>query len=450
MELPICKAAYSNESDVSDVDFLEDVMRSISNYKDQEYRTFFVGLCFHCNEPGRSCCPSKALQRCNGCQLVSYCSKECQKNDWNVHKYVCKEFPVRNGKNALCTNGHWKSHISGLRQRAARLPLAEGAAIPIFHNPRVCRTCREAHQDLLVDCKCAAVSYCSTKCARKDKVHQKNCVLLAMLAQTFSRCFRLVPQWYHRDLVCEKFRIAETWDDVLAPHSLHVDCKYSLNIERFSYPMTLLYALQSLPKRHLANEYPLLEDITTLDVHIVTSNPMLDSVSWELFMHRLPKLKQLNLVFLVQGKTRKQFLDLNKVLISLERCDDCEAKNRVITYSVHQMQYHMFFSSQEYTEPNVVVVYGNTHEMSENEDEVHSQISYRNMTYSKNTVLVLTDVTKGLVMKGVRAVNTACSVDQLVSPRINALRGFSSTRTDIDSDTATINEKQYFTCLRRK
>ena len=99
-------------------------------------------------------------------------------------------------------------------------------------------------------------------------------------------------------------------------------------------------------------------------------------------------------------------------------CKECKDKNREVKYSFEYMQYHMFFSSPEYTEPNVVVVYGNTQYMSSGNEEVdiHSEISYRNMTYSRDTILILMDVTKDLLMKGVRAVNAARPVDQVVLP----------------------------------
>ena len=111
----------------------------------------------------------------------------------------------------------------------------------------------------------------------------------------------------------------------------------------------------------------------------------------------------------------------------------------------------MFYSSPEYTDPDVVVVYGNNQEMAIAEKgKIHSEISYRNMTYNQGTILVLTDVSRDLVKQGVRAVNTTRPVGQLVSTQINPLRGFSSNRADLDSDVTIVNERNYFTCLKRK
>jgi hypothetical protein len=40
--------------------------------------------CFACNRPG--------TQRCSACQNARYCSSECQKKDWVLHKLLCQSF----------------------------------------------------------------------------------------------------------------------------------------------------------------------------------------------------------------------------------------------------------------------------------------------------------------------------------------------------------------------
>ncbi|KAI5847021.1 hypothetical protein DFP73DRAFT_543806 [Morchella snyderi] len=37
-------------------------------------------------------CDSKTSQRCKSCSCSAYCSKDCQKADWPVHKILCAEF----------------------------------------------------------------------------------------------------------------------------------------------------------------------------------------------------------------------------------------------------------------------------------------------------------------------------------------------------------------------
>ena len=102
----------------------------------------------------------------------------------------------------------------------------------------------------------------------------------------------------------------------------------------------------------------------------------------------------------------------------------------------------MYFSSQEYTEPDVVCICGNSVEMlSMDEDDIHSDMSYRNMTYNPSTVLVLVDQTKDLVSQGIRSVNAARPVAQLVSPKTYPFSGVSTHRAEIDSSAAILDGK---------
>ena len=43
----------------------------------------------HC---GRKCFSIHALQKCNSCHQVLYCSKDCQRRDWKRYKLACQAF----------------------------------------------------------------------------------------------------------------------------------------------------------------------------------------------------------------------------------------------------------------------------------------------------------------------------------------------------------------------
>ncbi|KAJ7693963.1 hypothetical protein B0H17DRAFT_1058795 [Mycena rosella] len=48
---------------------------------------FYAGSndrCYRCNEPGDS-----KLRKCARCQVALYCSPQCQKEDWKLHKPTC-------------------------------------------------------------------------------------------------------------------------------------------------------------------------------------------------------------------------------------------------------------------------------------------------------------------------------------------------------------------------
>ena len=370
--------------------------------------SFFIGLCYYCKFPGTTTQP---LKRCGGCQLVAYCSRDCQKNNRSSHKYVCKQFPVINGKNVLHTaEGHsWEKHIYGLFQQAARLPLAQENK-PIFLNPLVCNTCREATPTRLTTCTCGYVSYCSISCSDIDSLHKGICHQLDVKRQLF--------------------------------------CK---DIERLSYAMRVEDVLQELPKDcYFGDDNHSFKNLSNVVIHVVVSSSMLQCFDYDqllivkywdsIFRHQFLKLKELKVVFILQGKTSNPPSNLKHSLNHECHLDlqyqVCKTANQNITYSFQHSLYHMFFSSLDYIEPDIVVVFDNSKEMllsSQDHGDIHSEISYRNMTYSHNTVLILMDTTEDQVMQGLRAVNVARPVQQLVSPRRNT-SGLGSN----------------FTCLRRK
>lgn len=58
-----------------------------------------------------------SFPRCSSCQLVRYCSRECQKQHWREHKVLCmsvREFKVDNNSNAQGNqnDGTYVSHLS--------------------------------------------------------------------------------------------------------------------------------------------------------------------------------------------------------------------------------------------------------------------------------------------------------------------------------------------------
>ena len=176
-----------------------------------------------------------------------------------------------------------------------------------------------------------------------------------------------------------------------------------------------------------------------------------DAQAWELLFHHpgFKKLNQLKLDFIIQNSvcSNKSYYHKGRLnQLECEHCGNFNRKEHTISYSVHRKPYHMFFSSSEYSEPDVVIMYGFT---SINND-IHSEISYRNMTYSEDAVLVLTDSTEELLLKGAQAVNASRPVDELIPPILNRGRAFGSHRSTTGHDAGAINDKYYLTCLRRK
>lgn len=57
-------------------DFIrERLMKSLEDYTNR---------CYNCNKV------TKDIKACSGCKVTYYCSRECQKKDWSMHKRECK------------------------------------------------------------------------------------------------------------------------------------------------------------------------------------------------------------------------------------------------------------------------------------------------------------------------------------------------------------------------
>ena len=50
-------------------------------------------VCFVCLQPSRL--------KCNRCDAIQYCGKECQKKDWKVRKHNCRDNNVNNNNNNI-------------------------------------------------------------------------------------------------------------------------------------------------------------------------------------------------------------------------------------------------------------------------------------------------------------------------------------------------------------
>ena len=376
--------------------------------------TLYIGLCWCCKKIGST---DEPLQRCGGCQLVPYCSKDCQRDDRVNHKDVCKEFPVTLGKNALYTKGPWEEHIKNLLIRATDLPNADKTAIPLFMTPWACHTCNESNPKQLTTCKCGTVSYCSKKCSRTDRQHKKKCSQLRDLIKTIS-----------------------------------------MNHIQLGYPYSLLYTLETT---WLATRHPAFKDLKLLNVHLIMTTTMWETTGTdpedELFLRSLwqqgfaqafCKMNTLHLTFILQATVNPSFA-VKPVVIERRQpraeCTRCDTKiPRITRYALHQMKYHMYYSSEMYTTPDVVVVYGNSKSMPRTEDELlHTEISYRNMINNPKTILILMDESEHLVEQGLNIVSSIIPTQIIKKTRPNPFK-------KCTADPKTANDKCYFASLKKR
>lgn len=447
--------SFTNDQDAYPSDLKDTLCKSITMK-----REYFLGLCSYCYMDKGSDMP---LHRCSGCQLLAYCSKDCQKLDWAFHKPICKQFPLTNGRNVLSEAQKLKKdarykHIDEMRTTALQIGNTENMdkatndtnskfVQGIFDWPRVCNICKEAEVDKLTDCTCHSVSYCNDGHRKADKAHKEVCYDMLVFTRSYSYLKK-----YGIELNLPINKNVDKEYQPLDRMSFHVssmrdewlDTKLSILSERLSYPLTILYAMQ---QSGLGTSKSKVESATSLDIHIVCSKPMLDSSIWEMLIHRLPLLDELNISFIGVNMALENHFNID-ILGKLERCSDCKSRNRLITYNIYPEHYHMHFSSLDYSEPDVIAIF-NISEMSQGEeDHVHAVTSYRNMTYDEDTLIILTDKENEELEKGISDINEARPVDVIMPSSLNPLRGFSLVRGT--QEKPIINDRDKMAVLRRK
>merc|ERR1712098_6349 len=82
-------------SDLSEKSALIPTESQVENMKSHRFVGNFRALvkCASCGVLEKS---EKEFQKCSRCGFVFYCSKACQRNDWQNHKQVCKEIRKQN------------------------------------------------------------------------------------------------------------------------------------------------------------------------------------------------------------------------------------------------------------------------------------------------------------------------------------------------------------------
>ncbi|XP_048479529.1 SET domain-containing protein SmydA-8 [Plutella xylostella] len=116
-------------------------------------------------------CCSKATQKCAGCQTVYYCSKEHQKKDWKMHKFLCTPARVKEDPDV----GRYFEATRDIR--AGDVVLKESALItgPSQVTPPVCLGCYQLLEEgKAVPCELCGWPFCSEACSKKEE-HKPEC-----------------------------------------------------------------------------------------------------------------------------------------------------------------------------------------------------------------------------------------------------------------------------------
>ena len=136
---------------------------------------------------GRSChkCfkTNPKMQKCGICLLAHYCSKECQKTHWPLHKVICRRDGESHGaassqpcddEPAACSSNSSLPPAQPSNGASVNLPAASSHGLGACH---FCAKSQAQIADRLKLCNgCRSVSYCSVECQRNDwRAHKKEC-----------------------------------------------------------------------------------------------------------------------------------------------------------------------------------------------------------------------------------------------------------------------------------
>lgn len=422
---------------------------------------YFPGICRWCSALTTA---THKLQRCQGCQLVAYCGRECQRNDWGNHKILCKEFPAKEGKNILvlaqeetiskprknksnvASEEELEAHTIFMAKQIERVQAIKGD-LSIFMYPRMCMICCEARPTKLFDCICCAVVFCSETHKNKSKLHLSMCkarlddlehralliknksiLKLPCILKEEIKIGNKPVDFKHLDELRKRVvgqlqsKLPEGDIDYEAYKKLILELQ-NIIINRLSFPLTIHNILQRLG---VGDERKPLEEITSLNIHVLSDKPFVDSSIWEYFMHMIPNLKELHvtLVSHIFENSDWYMKDIN-----LKRCKMCEKKDRVIEYTIYKNHYHMFFSSEKYTTPDVIAVFGSCvpskHGLTAN-DDLHPELTWQNIMRNTKSYLIFTDQSEEALQKGVANVEQTHGIDFSLLKRYEALNGAKS------------------------
>lgn len=121
-------------------------------------------------------CSNPAKQFCSSCKAVFYCSKECQKQDWKIHKGKCKPFTVQN--HAI----FGKYLVASREIKQGEILLKEPVTLlgPKIRTVPVCLGC---HKKVVGSYRCSKCQFpmCASYCEVTQN-HKAECAILSKVA----------------------------------------------------------------------------------------------------------------------------------------------------------------------------------------------------------------------------------------------------------------------------
>jgi splicing suppressor protein 51 len=307
------------------------------------------------------------LKKCSNCKMISYCSKEHQRQHWPAHKNLCKVI------SNICkcdriTNLFQKAvGISPDQYRSFRYHYVNECANKLgreldlwekemIYYPQVCHTCYEFDIQKLTTCqKCHHVSHCKPSHLKTD--HDIWCKEFQLFRDTVLYQFHYgiiqpsIPERVlkHYAPLAGNIKTFMLNTAGVSNQSLFVN---RLNLTALTdiatCPLTVLFSLQ---KSNFA-----LEDIKSLTIHLVGAEIYFEVYAlrkWEsLLLHLIPSLRNINVVFVgPELNIDNEFL---QTVDKITMCRKCNTAGRKVVYGFWKGLYHDFLNSKNYKKPDLI------------------------------------------------------------------------------------------------
>ncbi|KAL0121593.1 hypothetical protein PUN28_006845 [Cardiocondyla obscurior] len=410
---------------------------------------FVSNLCLICIE--------RSEETCKFCGMVSYCTVKHMKQDWPKHRDLC------NVLTEICTIGGDLSLLSELSAddyRVFRLKLIEIVQCrlnrplqlwekEILLYPRVCCKCRRFSTAL----KCCPTCEITLFCENHNDGHEEWCREFQVFHKVLFMQYKIghvnpeIPDTFQK----APFYLPNNFDLLMAQlynystYYYKMDCYTYCSLSHIStIPLTALHSTQI--------SYSNWKTIDTLVVHVIGAEFQFECINlhvWEkFFMHLLPNLKYLKLMFIGPELSLPTVpLDM---LTAVKICSICKSSGRRINVSFHPGEfYHDFCRSKQFIKPQLVCLFnpGLYRETGFNGKDTWPD-TIREFCKIKVPVCV-TSYTKQEIPREMIRIKSIADVETILEPRRNSFASIKPDRNFVSDDTVPLIYKNYYLAIVR-
>ena len=272
---------------------------------------YYPNICHVCHRHNRDC----PLRKCGNCKMISYCSRNHQKEHWSLHKNFCKNIGiikniVKNDVNNPVNESQESEFKKSLIEEKIKLiylmeSCMERKLCPyeneIIEYPKICEVCHKENNKVLKPCPtCPHANFCEE---HEDNTDHKNfcslyvsCYILDYYAIILQELpiLRMMEFTPHNSQIPRMPNSMQEYMDIFFKPRMELkfnfrsqDVKMYVS-QHFTRPLTLIYAMKRL----------YFKPRSELIIHVIGANKREEKslIEWEILFHWLPHLIKLQVI----------------------------------------------------------------------------------------------------------------------------------------------------------